>query len=440
MTRRFRQFSAVCIAVVLTTTTLVISGAAPSAASASVNTTAVEAPANVSGRGNVWTSGREGQNYFVGDRGSSTEARNWFVFTIPQLTDPVIGVRLSVDNNPGSGSFSDWVINDVSSLAVDDPTLFNDIGSGDEYGRLAAPPNNATEVVQFNAAGEDAVQAVASSGGTFIVGGRLVPFTTGDTMMAGTSGKPSSAVQLLITTCNGCPVTTTNLGSSGSPSNEGDPVTFTATVATSPPGFVPGGYVEFIVDGLTAAQSNVDTTTGQAQFVTSTLTASGSPHSIKAAFHPTGVSFRSSGTISQTVNSVAPPPPTTPVCQADPPTSAPDGYTLIVGTNNSDAGTKAIKGTKGNDLIYARGGNDEIKAGRGDDVVCGGGGDDIVNADGGNDTVYGEGGKDELRGEGDNDSLIGGGARDTLIGGDGADTCTDTSETTFKKCETIGYP
>lgn len=118
----------------------------------------------------------------------------------------------------------------------------------------------------------------------------------------------------------------------------------------------------------------------------------------------------------------------------------------IVGTN----GDEKIKGTSGNDLIFARGGmdkvdgsagndcivagngNDNVKGGSGNDVILGGSGDDDIDGGSGNDMVYGEGGTDKLKGGSGNDSLDGGGASDSADGGSGSDACSAEVE---KKCE-----
>jgi Ca2+-binding RTX toxin-like protein len=132
--------------------------------------------------------------------------------------------------------------------------------------------------------------------------------------------------------------------------------------------------------------------------------------------------------------------PPTPSCEGGPPATAPDGYKLIVGTSNNDRGDKAIKGSSGNDLIFALGGDDEIYGKTGDDVICAGSGNDYAEGGDGADTITGEGGKDDLRGQAGNDTLTGGNGGDTLNGGNDTDECVDDEGTVFKNCETLGTP
>ncbi len=78
--------------------------------------------------------------------------------------------------------------------------------------------------------------------------------------------------------------TTTSLVSSLNPANEGQSVTFTATVAvTAPGGGVATGTVNFL-DGATVIGTGTLDGSGVATFSTSSLTALGSPHSITAVY------------------------------------------------------------------------------------------------------------------------------------------------------------
>ena len=108
----------------------------------------------------------------------------------------------------------------------------------------------------------------------------------------------------------------------------------------------------------------------------------------------------------------------------------------IVGTRGDDR----IEGTRGADVIVARGGDDRIEGDRGDDVICAGRGDDRIEGDDGDDEIDagrgddrvdgGEGddrvdggrGDDRLEGDDGDDSLSGGRGDDRLDGGDGEDT------------------
>jgi Ca2+-binding RTX toxin-like protein len=131
------------------------------------------------------------------------------------------------------------------------------------------------------------------------------------------------------------------------------------------------------------------------------------------------------------------PEPTVPSCDDGTPTTAPAGYNLIVGSGNNDRGSKALVGTSGNDLIFARGGDDEVNGQGGDDVICGGSGNDFLEGGDGADTIRGERGKDELKGQAGNDTLTGGGGNDVVNGGADTDGCTDSDGTTFKNCEIV---
>src|SRR5690606_25535690 len=76
--------------------------------------------------------------------------------------------------------------------------------------------------------------------------------------------------------------TTLTLVSSLNPSNAGDTVTFTATVAALSGGGVPTGTVSFEVDGTTAATVGLDAA-GAASFSTSNL-APGPLHAVTAVY------------------------------------------------------------------------------------------------------------------------------------------------------------
>src|SRR5918996_5703432 len=90
----------------------------------------------------------------------------------------------------------------------------------------------------------------------------------------------------------------------------------------------------------------------------------------------------------------------------------------IVGTRGDDR----IEGTRGADVIVARGGDDRIEADRGDDVICAGRGDDRVEGDDGDDAIDGGRGDDRLDGGDGEDTLSGGSGDDRLDGGDEGDT------------------
>lgn len=75
---------------------------------------------------------------------------------------------------------------------------------------------------------------------------------------------------------------TTNVASSVNPSTFGQIVTFTATVTPTVP-LVPGGTVDFIIDGVEVA-SNVAMSGNTATFQISTLSVAGSPHTVLAHY------------------------------------------------------------------------------------------------------------------------------------------------------------
>ena len=89
----------------------------------------------------------------------------------------------------------------------------------------------------------------------------------------------------------------------------------------------------------------------------------------------------------------------------------------IIGTNGSDS----IKGTDGNDLIFALGGSDSIKGGKGHDCIVGGNGDDSLNGQDGNDVILGGNGSDSIKGGNGNDTLFGESGSDSLKGQNGKD-------------------
>jgi predicted extracellular nuclease len=88
----------------------------------------------------------------------------------------------------------------------------------------------------------------------------------------------------------------------------------------------------------------------------------------------------------------------------------------IVGTRGDDR----IEGTRGDDVIVARGGDDRIEADRGDDVICAGRGDDRVEGDEGDDEIDGGRGDDRIDG-GEGDDRVDGGRGDDRIEGDDGD-------------------
>jgi autotransporter-associated beta strand protein len=78
--------------------------------------------------------------------------------------------------------------------------------------------------------------------------------------------------------------TTTTVTSSANPSVFGQSVTFTATVSAGASSATLPGTVTFTIDGT--AQAPVNLVNGVATFTTSSLTVSGSPHSVSANYNP----------------------------------------------------------------------------------------------------------------------------------------------------------
>src|SRR5581483_10793285 len=95
------------------------------------------------------------------------------------------------------------------------------------------------------------------------------------------------------------------LTSSANPSNNGDSVTFTATLSNNSPGTIaPSGSIAFVENGLTIGSGTLDST-GVVTFTTTTL--SSGQHSITAVYGGDGnFAGSSSNPVVQTVNDVIP--------------------------------------------------------------------------------------------------------------------------------------
>lgn len=90
----------------------------------------------------------------------------------------------------------------------------------------------------------------------------------------------------------------------------------------------------------------------------------------------------------------------------------------IVGTNRGER----LRGTRGSDVIVARGGHDLVNSGGGRDRICGGTGDDVLLSGSAKDLVDGQLGSDFLAGGPSRDKLLGGGGDfDVLRGNQGND-------------------
>jgi len=91
----------------------------------------------------------------------------------------------------------------------------------------------------------------------------------------------------------------------------------------------------------------------------------------------------------------------------------------IYGTERSEI----LRGTNGNDLIFALGGSDYVDGKGGDDCIIGGNGSDYINGGDGEDSIFGGPGSDLIIGGNQNDYLDGQQGSDLVLGGSGTDTC-----------------
>ena len=155
--------------------------------------------------------------------------------------------------------------------------------------------------------------ASASGGSAF--GGWSAPSNLSSSTCSGTTN-PCSAVlgssAALTVTFNGSVVTSTTLSSSSNPSTYGQPVAFTATVAPTTGSIAPTGTVQFKIDGTNfgspVALSPSSSSGVAASGSISTLTVTGSPHTIEAVYIPTGSFTTSTGMLTggQTIQKATP--------------------------------------------------------------------------------------------------------------------------------------
>lgn len=185
--------------------------------------------------------------------------------------------------------------------------------------------------------------------------------------------------------------TTTALTAGPNPAGVGQPVTFTATVASSDG--TPTGTVAFR-EGTTTLGSGT-LSGGVATFTTSGLSVG--THSITATYGGDSVHGRS--------------------------TSAAVSVTVLACTITAPPSGGNTVGTAGNDVICGSSANDDIAGLGGDDIIVGGGGNDRISGGDGNDTIYGGDGGDQLSGGAGNDRLVGGAGTDYAVGGEGTDLC-----------------
>ena len=137
--------------------------------------------------GGTTTFGGPNENYLAGlvsDGADGEEYRNYFRFSLPTFTGTVSSARLRIDINDGPfpailGNQSPTVLYQVTSLAglPDHPDDFSALGTGALYGSGAYTASDAGSVVDLvlNSAGI----AALTSGGTFLVGGRVTNAVSG---------------------------------------------------------------------------------------------------------------------------------------------------------------------------------------------------------------------------------------------------------------------
>lgn len=128
--------------------------------------------------------------------------------------------------------------------------------------------------------------------------------------------------------------TATTVSSSANPSTQGEAVTFTATVSSTVG--IPGGFVQFRIDGSTAGAGVALDANGVAKFTTSALSAG--THTVSAEYRGAQNFAPSNGTLSggQTVQSAATPTPSpSPSASPSPsPTASPTPTPAVVQTLN----------------------------------------------------------------------------------------------------------
>ncbi len=196
----------------------------------------------------------------------------------------VISIELASAAGPGTGHDQLDVTGTVS------------LGNATLNATSSFAPSIGTSFVIIN---NDLAEAVTGTfnglpnGATFVVGSTLLQINYA-------SGTNNNDVVLTAVNFN----TTTTVTSSPNPSTFGQPVTFTATVATNPASSTtPTGSVTFIIDGVPAGTVGLNGA-GQASLATSSLTPAGSPHSVTAVYSPNAGFNTSTGTLAggQTVN------------------------------------------------------------------------------------------------------------------------------------------
>jgi len=171
-------------------------------------------------------------------------------------------------------------------------TVTPSTGGGTPTGSVAFTDNGAN----LGSANVDASGHASITTSTLGFGNRTIAASfTGSNGWQNSSGQIGTQVQ---------DNTTTTVASSQNPGMSGQPITFTATVASNHGVGTPTGVVSFTDNGSPLGNVPVDGT-GHAALTISTLSLGG--HTIGAAYAATGTWLPSSGSISETINDGTPP-------------------------------------------------------------------------------------------------------------------------------------
>ena len=204
--------------------------------------------------------------------------------------------------------------------------------------------------------------------------------------------------------------TSTALASSLNPSTVGNPVVYSATVTgivgsgQDPLPNGPTGTVSF-KDGATTICPNVALTVGATSSTATCVSpvySLPSSHTITAVYTNGDANFTNSqGSTTQVVNL---------------PAGCSGTYNTIIGNPSSPT----IKGTNGNDYIYAFGANYTIDAGQGSDCVVAGDGNNKITAGNKNNVIVAGNGTNTIAaGNGDNRITVGNGSGNKITAGNG---------------------
>ncbi|HVJ84703.1 MAG TPA: hypothetical protein VM452_03605 [Caulifigura sp.] len=153
-------------------------------------------------------------NYFLGSDGSQ-ETRNWFLFDLSSVTGNIVSaeLRLSLPSYTSDDPSEDVGLFDVLTppeiLTAGTPSgsaqgmaVFDDLGTGVQYGLRTVTPDDAGSVLSFtlNANGVASLNAASS---LWAVGGRMLtwdPDVDVEAIFGGTGSIPGSIRQLVLNT------------------------------------------------------------------------------------------------------------------------------------------------------------------------------------------------------------------------------------------------